>query len=79
MKRRPLSQIGWNLDSLLIHIMLNKRTSGAQRDVQLLRSALDSFESDDPQHEDKSASDALVIMYKIAKEAVAPPHEFGQE
>lgn len=67
------------MDSLLIHILMNKRTLRAQEDVQLLRGTLEHFERTEPQHEGKMASDAIAIMYKVAKEAVAQPHGLLQE
>lgn len=70
-KRCPLSQIGWNVDGLLLHIILNRRTSRAREDVQLLRGTLDHFATIGPQNEGKSAADALAIMYKVAMEAIA--------
>lgn len=70
-KRYSLSQLVWNMDSLLLHIMLHKRTSGAQEDVQLFESTLDHFAKTGSQNEGKLAADAVAIMYKVVEEAVA--------
>lgn len=59
------------MDGLLLHIMLHKRTPRAQEDVQLFESTLDHFVEIDFQHEDRLAADAIAIMCKVAKEAVA--------
>lgn len=67
------------MDGFLIHILLNKRTSRAHEDVQLLRGTLEHFQRTEPQYEGKMASDAIAIMYKVAKEAVAQPHGLLQE
>lgn len=67
------------MDSLLIHILLNKRTPRAKEDVQLLKSTLEYLEKTEPQHEGKTSSDALNIMYKAAKEAVEQAHGLLQE
>lgn len=67
------------MDSLLIHVLLNKRTPRAQEDVQLLKTTLEHFKRTEPQYEGKMASDAMTIMYKVAKEAVAQPHGLLQE
>lgn len=59
------------MDGLLLHIMLHKRTTRAQEDVQLFESTLDHFAKTGSQHEGKMAADAVAIMFKVAKEAVA--------
>lgn len=61
------------MDSLLLHIMLNKRTSRAQEDVQLLGSTLEYLKTTGPIYEGRLAADALGIMYKVAEEAVEQP------
>lgn len=68
--RFSLSQLVWNMNGLFLHVMLNRRTPGAQEDVQLLESILGDPEIADAQHEGKLAFDAVTIMCKVAKEAV---------
>lgn len=59
------------MDGLLLHIMLHKRSSRAQEDIQLFESTLDHVAKTDSQFEGKLAADAVAIMCKVAKEAVA--------
>lgn len=62
------------MDGLFLHVMLNRRTPGAQEDVQLLESILGDPEIADAQHEGKLALDAVTMMCKVAKEAVEQSH-----
>ncbi|KAG6362540.1 hypothetical protein INS49_007632 [Diaporthe citri] len=54
-------------------------TQSSQDDVQLLKAALEHFDSTEPQHDGKMASDAMAIMYKVAQEAVEQPHGLLQQ
>ncbi|KAH9232430.1 hypothetical protein K456DRAFT_1839335, partial [Colletotrichum gloeosporioides 23] len=63
--------LGWSIDGLLLSIVLNRQTPGAQRDMELLKKFVVSFETNKPKHDGKVVYEALTIIYKSALEALS--------
>lgn len=56
---------------MLLSIVLNRQTPGAQQDMELLKKFVTSFEANKPQHDGKVVYEALTIIYKSALEALS--------